>query len=1017
MKKIIELSVKHPLSTIMVFLGTVIIGLSLISGMGMDFMPEIKNTSLTVQALWPSLPAKEVRSMITLPLEESFSSIKGVKKIVSYSKDSVSSISMSFTWDTDMKLAAVEIREAIDSVYPCLPEGCKKPSVLSVNPNEEPLMIIALIPKNNDMVFAKRIAEREVKTLLLQADGVGALSIVGGLDEEIKITADQKKLSARGLTIDDLAQVISRTNYEYPAGTIIEDDKEFIVKTNGRVNGIDDLKEFYIKSDDKNQFVLSDVADLNYAFKEPTSFFELNGKKCIGITVKKRSGASPVETAASVNKEIENIRKSYKKDFELIVVKDASIYIREAIIDLVLSTILGAGIAFVVLLLFMRDFGTALIMITSVPFSIVVSLLFLRLFGRTVNAMTLGGLAMGIGMMVDNSVVVLDNLQRRIVISKEKISADKVIEYTHELSGSNIGATVVSIIVFLPVMFIPGVTGAMFTDLALSVIFSQIASFIIAITLVPVLFLMLKNYIKPKAIKSNKSSGILYERIERKYKKVFVFFIKKPVFLFSILFFLIVLGIASFAVLNIEFLSKTDIGEVNISLIQKDGTSIKKSEKTAALLNSIISEVKEVKYAITRVGGEISDLYYQADPEDKKEIIHIKAILTNDRQKNAFVIAVEIMSKLKASGISAEVAIPISSIETMLGIKDDFLRFVVYGKDHDEAQIKAEAIISLDPKYTDSSDVLIYPDSRKSLIYLEPDRESIANSGLDLALISETVRTSIDGTYPTQLLINGKEVDVKIVSTESIGKNIELIDKIPIKTNNVQSAPLVNFAKYSEKLESSCLLRVDRQDAKIIQSKSSSNKRIIEKNLLNQAAALGIEIKPYKKSAIEENASAIGMIFILVVILMYLALGAQFESFTLPLLLLSTLPLGALGIFIGLFITGNTINLNSLLGIIVLFGVAVNNGIILYETYSNRSSNDKKGILFISIYRGTIDRFKPILITVITTILSMLPLALDFSHKSSQSAMAISVIFGLIVSTVMTLFIMPLLIYKFKGRK
>lgn len=1015
MRGLISACVRRPIGTIMVFIAIILLGLIAASGLGVDFLPRLEVPRLVISASYEGLPAKEVRSLITIPLEDALSSLKGAKRSSSISRDGSSSITIDFAWGTDMRMAAVEAREAIDVAYSALPSEAKKPLVLQADPSEEAVLTIGIFPRRGDLSLARRFAERDAKTRLQQAAGVGTITLVGGAEREALVSVDIDKLAARGLSPSDLGDILSSSNYDYPAGSIREGNLEYVVKAEGSVKSVEGLGEFWCKAQGQPQFRLGDVATVSLASKDKRSFFHSGGREGIALLVRKQAGASPVSVSAAVRRELASLERSYGNDFEFVVAQDRARFVSASISDLVSSTALGAAVAFVLLLLFVRDVSTALIMISSVPFSIIASLLLMRIAGRTINVMSLGGLAMGIGMMVDNSVVVLENLQKRLVQEGRGVTPDNVIDYTHELSSSNIGATVTSIVVFLPVILLPGVLGAVFTDLALSVVFSQVASFVISITLVPVLFLLTKGGREKKA-------GLSGLRTEAAFRKAFRFVYRRPGFLVLVVGLLTLAGILSFRALPFEFMPAVDTGEIDIELVLAEGSRIEAVERAASALEQEVAEVPGVALVYARAGGEKDDAYYQADPRDRKEIAHIKAVLSEGRRPSAAAIAELIRRRLdsgrfgQAGGAALSVSLPESQVAGLLGLREGSVEYVVSGDDQADASRRSAEAAAVLAEATDRGRVEIYPSGTKTETRLIPDRDAIAKAGVDLRTVAEAARSIIDGAYPTRITLDGVDVDVHVVPEERYRNGAGSIGRILVKSGSGALLRLADLVDVREETEDSALMRIDRKDARKLSLPFSA----ADKAAVTAAAARVAAERPFMRgsgaSAIEENAQALALTFVLILALLYLSLGAQFESWSLPFAMLLALPLSLLGIFLALFLTGKSLNFDSILGIIVLFGVSVNNTIILYEDYKERSAAGGKTTL-VSIYRGTSDRVRPIVITMLTTVLSMAPVAVDFSGRSTQSSMAVAVIGGLFVSTTLTLFVAPRVFASYLGRE
>jgi len=1003
---LIALAVRRPISTLMFFLGLIVVAVTAAAGFGVEFLPDVTVPRLIVSSSYPGLPASDVRVLMAIPLEDALSSAKGVKRISSVSREGMVIVTLDYHWGTDMKMAGVEAREIIDIAYASLPSDVRKPLVLPVDPDDEPVLIIGLFPRDGDLALARRLAEREIKTRLQQASGVGTVTLVGGQEEEIRVLVDQESLAARGLGISDVSGAIESANYDYPSGTIREGDIEFLVKAKGSVDAAWKIGEFPITAQPGSaSFAVKDIAVIRTEPKERKSIFCQNGREGVALEIRKRPGFSPVDVVRSVSKELMSVQDAYGRDLDLVIERDTSRFVLESVEDLLMAVAIGVGIAFFLILIFMRDVRISLVMISSVPVSMLAALLLMKIFGRTINIMSLGGLAMGIGMMVDHSVVVVENLQRRFGLERRKVTQEAIIEFTCELSSSNVGSTLTSIIVFIPVLFLPGVIGALFTDLSLAVVFSQVSSFLASITLVPVLFLF-ASY--GNGCAQEASSG--FRRFERRFRSASRYFFRKPAILVSAITVLTLVGVVCIRFLPFEFMPDVDSGEVDATITLPQGSTMEYAAAVAADITSRISSIQGVELAYATCGGEDDDPYYQASPLESREIVHVKAVLSRRPRKSAFSAAEELRAALRSEGAPVVVSLPENSASRLLGAKNDKTEFVVFGKDQADAELKATALHDMIVAMLPGSAPSIAPSGAKQELRLIPDREALASGGKDLYSVARSVKEALDGSYPTRISAEGREIDVRVMLRDEQRLSRDDVGGIIIGAGSGNAEPLRSLAASSVVIERPALMRVDRRDA--IKVTVPRGEGAGEAAIARSAAESGLDFRSLSQSALTENAGPIAATLALVLLLLYLTLGAQFESFGLPLVLLLSLPLSVSGIFGSLYITGKSINFDSILGIIVLFGVAVNNSVILYANYRKRGGEGRHGVSLVSIYRGTSERLRAIVITMSATILSMLPIALDLSRRTTQSSMAIAIIGGLLVSTTLTLFVVPIVFYR-----
>ena len=1010
MRGLIAAALRRPTATLMVFAGVMILGAAAALNLRLELLPELTIPKLTVSTSYPGLPASEVRSLITIPLEDQLTSVKGVKRVSSVSRDSLSIVTLEFSWGEDMVSAAVRTREGIDVAYTTLPSDAGKPQVLPTEAGERPIAIVAVRPRSGDLSFARRLGEREIRTRLQQVDGVGSVVLAGGAVDEVVVSVDQSRLASKGLTMNDVATLVAKNNYDYPTGTVTEGGQEFLVKASGTVTDPAALGAFRFLGN-RSALRLSDISFISLGQRERLSFFQVNGAEAVGLSVMKRKGASPIRVSAGLKEEVARLAASYGKDLDILIVSDGSLFIAASLRNLALSTLAGSLIAFIVLIVFIRDLRTSALLMLSLPIAITVTLLALQAFGRTINIMSLGGLALGIGMIVDNNVVILENLQKRHTGSRA--TTDSVLRHTLELATSRLGSTLTLTVVFLPVIFLPGLLGPLFTDLSLSVIFAQIASFLTSITLMPVLFLLLERRAARRPTLQIRAWS------DRLFRRSLLSTFRKPWTIVTAVAVLTGLGALCVPLLGFDFMPAQDTGEIDVTVTMPYGTELERSASVSTESARVCAKIPGVRGVYARAGGEPEDSQYYADPEERREIIHLRVLLARGRSQSTSAVAAAMRSSLRIESAVVEVTLSGSIITPLLGLGKGGRAIVVKGTTQAEAQSRARTISARfkpgGPSGHLAARVNLQPEGERSEVRLIPNRDAVTVAGLSLADLAETVRNAITGSYPSRMSMEGRDLEVRVRVDRRQASRPEDLPAIVVGTPGGSEARLSELVRMRSEPSVPALYRRDKADAVIVAVEPAAGR---DHGVVTEISSLEKRyewVKSVEGSVLAENINALLAAFALVIILLYLVLGAQFESFLLPALLLTALPLSFSGISLALAISGKPISFDSALGIIVLFGIAVNNSIILYETYSARQ---KAGVPMVAaVYQGTSDRMRPILITMLITVLSLLPIAIDLSHTSAESGMAVAIIGGLFVSTVLTLFVLPpLFILYLRGR-
>ena len=988
LKWLIKNAINRPVTVLMITILVLVMGLISVNRLPVDFYPAISVPKLTVATSYGGLPAKEVLELLTIPIEDSLSSLQGLKHISSSSLDGISLIELQFAWGTDMKQAGIQAREMADIASLRLPEGSAKPMVLPVNPTERPILVLGIFPKENmDMTVLKRLCDREIRTIVQQAEGVGSIEVLGGLDEEILIEPDSSKTSAYNLTIQQLSQAIQATNVEVPAGSIEQGSVEYVIKTDSTAKTLSDIDGMYIHATNAQtkaaaQILLSDIAQVSYSTDDRTSFVSQKGKEGIALLIRSQGGYSPVSLSKNVAKKIADLDLAYGKSLDIRVLHDSSIIISESIKDLISSALLGFIVAFIVIILYLKDFSSSLIMITAIPLSLVMTLAFFPLVHVSVNTMSIGGLAIGIGMLVDDSVVVLENIQRK----SDPAIRQSVVDAALEIAGSTIGSTLTSLIVFLPLFFLPGIIGAIFKDLAWAVSLSVFFSFIVSVTVIPVLYCYFGS-MKPVSA-----------HVGSRYRKCLRFFLRKPVIICIVSVALLLIGAFCLITLNKDWLNTPASDEYAIQFTFPSGTTSDYLLKVSNSFSRVLDSADFVKSYYFYAGGKLDDPYYIATKSPENEILNCKLTLKKNSGLGEKELKKKIRTYIQDDSVTDIVITPESlSFNEILGLsKANMVTFKIPGDTYKTAYRTAGTLVA---GLKDKS-IKIYPNATRSQILVTPNWNAINRMGLDASTVANLLGSSIFGLYAGSIEGEGGRIPIRIRLPRENRSSLDGIEGTFFPNTSGSITTLSETIHAHEEVSPPVYYRSDRQNN--VYMDVPANKRALVNTLR----------KAYTDRDASEWRDQLGIIFLLFslsIFLMYVILGIQFDSFLLPLLMLAIIPFGFAGVFIALYISGSSMNLNSILGSLVVIGFIVRNGIIFYDHYSVMIRT--KDMITISIYRGANDRIRAISISFMTTLLALIPIALDISGKNPQQTMAIAIIGGLLFSSFLSLFIFPI-IYK-----
>lgn len=965
-------------------------GLSLRS-INISLLPDIAYPRLTVITSYEGLPPNEIRNLITLPLEDSFSSLKNLREMESLSRNGMSIIHLEFQWGTNNQIALVETKEIIDRSFALLPEQSNKPMVFPYDPSEEALFILGVFPKNNNISVARNLSEKEIKTRLQQLEGIGSVTVTGGTTQEIQILLDQSQMTSMANTVENVSSFIRNYNQEIPAGSIRLGNMDYIVKTDSRIKTLDELGQLMLPSQNGGYISLDEIATIDLIDAEQNSIFLKDGIEGIAISIRKTPEYNPIVLSQKLQEEIEWLNQYFHRDVEIMLVLDNTKSISKSLKDISMAGILGALAAFIILFIFLKNVRSAIILTITIPLSMIGSLLCLKLLGRSINLMSMGGMILGIGMVVDNSVVILDHLIRKCLDHK---NINSITTLVNEMASSTMGSTLTSIIVFIPVIFIPGLLGALFSDMALAVCFSLLFSFILSVTLIPVLF-----HLNPKKIKI-----IEHGRIEQIYRKLLRFSLRKPFVLVISILVLVSLGTLSGLRINKEFMNEMNQNQLTGRIILPAGTNIDFVKNTAISLSEQIMHLSLTDQVLITAGGEGGDPFYLSDPEGGKETLDITILLKPNNMRLEEQISMY-KPYLETNMGRVSLSAPKNLLSEILNLNSQNIEYRYYSDNTEDIESMKNKI----ENYLANTEHEYYfiPEGSRKYYELIPRKDIMNQYQLTPYSLSMTTGSSLHGMGAGNFDHNGKEIPIIVKLQEKDRLNANKLDQLRILVGEAGSIPISSVAERNLEDSPPMLLRQNRKDMLMFFSSKSDNQ--LQEDLQ-------IVLTEQSNLIFKENQENLIIAFSLALVLLYFLLVSQFQSFTMPIRLMAILPLSLFALLLGLNIFGMSLNLNSSLGFLVLLGLIINNSIILFETYRNMNKTSYHPIA--NVIYGSIDRIRPILITTFTTVIAMIPTAIDPLRKTSQSSMAVAIICGLSVTTLLSLFLIPSLFIRYyhKGK-
>lgn len=1024
MKKLVGFAAGKPKALLMAWAAVLLLGASAAGGMPVDYLPDVAVPTLVVSASFPGMPAEEMRALVAMPLEEALSSVKGQTRIASVSAEGKTTIVVDFAWGEPLLAASLRAAEAVDAAYPSLPEGAAKPMILPFDPAESATLIVAVRNRSGDNAASRRFAEYEAKTRFQQAAGVGSVILVGGTEREILVSVDPERAAARGVGAARIAEFLSGENVDYPAGLVREGELELPLRATGKATTRAGLALLRVPTQGGG-FPLGDVATIGEGDKERESVFALDGKEWTALEVTRRKGSSPLEASASARAAIEELRADFGRDYEIVLAHDESSRLAATIGSVVEAIGVGALIAFLVLVLFTRNLAASLILVSVMPVSIVAALAALRMAGCTANLMLLGGFSLGIGMITDNAVVALEHLLSRFR-GRDRVDGGEIAEAMGEVSGAMFGSTLTAIIVFAPVMLLPGALGALFSDLSLALIFSIFMSWLSGTTLVPALFRLLFPFLRKARMRAPAKKGIYARGLGAAFRRPLVAALAAVA--------LSVAGLATALSLRVEFMPEGDSDRVEVKADFPPGTAPEPIAAYASALTGTLRALPGIEAAWARAGGEKEDYRYQSSASARDEELTVEVAFSPDRYAGSAGARKAIEAALAGfappGGLRPSIALgkPASAIERVLGFSAAGRTVAVSGATSAEARSNAAAFASLLGAGKEGSpfaSVGVSPSGTRPELRVLPDREALAAKGLGFADIAGALSAAVEGRVATSQREAGREVEVRVKDSRRYSE--AGIGGIVAANAKEGSIPLAAVARLERTESAPETARLDRRDVAYVEASPLPGRSAEADAAIARAMAErfpgGLGASMAEGSAFESNSRAIAIAALLVVALLYLALGAQFESFSLPLLLLCAIPLSFGGVGAALAALGYSINYGSALGLIVLFGVSVNNSILLWDQSSRRfaaalaardaiPAGELRELAREAAREGALSRLRPIVMTALTSTLALLPVLFSRAELA-QKAMSAALLGGFAASTALTLLVAPLL---FSGR-
>lgn len=1015
--KLPEFSVNRRVTTAMMAMILVVLGGLAYTRLGLDFFPDLEFPTVSVITTYSGASSEDIENTITRPLEQVINSVNRVKKVNSISSEGASVIMVEFEWGTNLDFAAQDIRDQIGLYRGYLPEEVSDPLVVKFNLSQFPI-IFGGITADMPTVDLKELIEDEVGPRLERIDGVASFQVYSTDTREIRVEVDRNALESLNLTMDRILAALRMENMNLPAGYVEQRHSELLVRTLGEFQSINDIRNTVIGTSQNGQPVfLKDVADVVDGLKENRFRSRIQNTKGVIYMINKRSGANTVLTAKAINKELEKIKPSLPASVAFFPWMDQADMIQRVTKRTANNALVGGILAIFFILVFLRDWRPTLTIALAIPLSIITTFIALYAAGYTLNLLTLGGLALGVGMLVDNAVVVIENMFRHMEEGEDRKTAAK--KGASEVGMAITASTLTTIAVFFPMMFASGITGKMTRALALSIAFSLLASLFVALTVVPMVASILFKKRQNRENLSSLNDKKEFVKAKNLYRRWLRGALKHRALILLAALGLFILSFAVFPFLGTEFMPAMDRDMILLSVKLPVGSSLDETDRVVKITENILAQISEVKSISSQMGtqGEenASDLANGfATSGSHEALLWIGLTPQNQRKHSDAQILERIRGMLpKLTNVKFE-ALDMSQM--MMGGSTSPIDIKIFGKDIWQLKDIADNVVEKIRNVEGLRDVTHTLSEGKPEYHITINREEASRLGLMVSQVAGTIQTSSLGRVATRYRKGDEEVDIKARFKKKYRSRIEDIRSIPIMTPKNKMIALDQIATITKGVGPIRITRENQsRDISVVANIAGRDLGSVVRDIKTRIAGIQKRLPPgyfiefggqYEdmKDAFKVMAGA----FLLAILLVYMIMASQFESLKHPFIIMFTIPLALIGVALALLISGKPISLPVLIGFVMLGGIAVNNGIVMVD-YINQLKNkgmEKKE----AIIQGSTIRLRPVLITAFTTILGMLPMALSTSAGSEMRApMAIAVVGGLVATTFLTLFIVPII--------
>ncbi len=1043
---LLRLPVDRPVTTVMIFLSVILMGVIAWTKIPQELFPAMEYPQITIVTKYEGAGPEESEKLISKLVEETAGTVKRIKRVSSISKEGVSIVSCEFLWGTDMNFASMDIREKIDLIKESLPKDALDPIVLKYNPMQVEAMILSasykdMQPSLMQMAELRNMIKKNVKDELERLDGVAKVDLKGGEQKEILVEIDKGRLLANQLAITDVITSLQTANITYPAGTIKEEKHEYIVKTVGEFKNLEDIENLSFGKQDQQQgearyrrdrtyegdtgekiIYMRDIADVKESLKDRKGMSRYNSKDNISIGIFPQSGANLINMSKLVHNKMEELKEKLPENVEVKIIYDQSIFIKQSLNNIYESGLQGILLTFILLYFFMKSFVGSAIINTAIPISLCVTLSIMYFQGITINSMSLGGLTIGIGMVVDNGNVVIENILMALHRNKDLPKKECIYNASSTLLAPILSSTITTIAIFIPFVFVAGMIGQLFKQLALTITYAMIASIFSAMFLVP--RLALTANVKNISVTAGRKAieeyfvPLLKTTLNFKALKVFVF-----IFLYALL------GVATVYFIPKEFMAKSDERRFVLNVSMHPDTPLEVTDSVVRRIEKAISRYEEVRDVSTSIGSTGEDTGAGAVETTGVYQARIITNLTSKGMSTNRIVA-DLSDEIKKWNIKnldvefiTQQGLFGSGIGSSSGVTVE-----LKGKELSKLREYADKLKSQMEAMPEFYGIKIDPSDEVPELRLTIDRERASLFGLSTQDIAAMTLAGIKGFVATKLKLPDDEIDIRVRMKPEDRDTLDKVLEMTAYSSWGMTIQLKQIAQSNFVKTLPAIKRVEGERTYLVTANVKGNftKAVGELQLLLDDMYYNKDVNAFitgEMLAMKEALSQVSFALILGVVIIYMILASEFESLLQPVIVMTAVPLGIIGSLVTLLVTGQSINSISMLGIIMLVGNVVNISILLVDRYNFHYSKDPdkyRDILVLKqmVITTTSDHIRPIIMTTLTTVVGLIPLALGLGEgATTNQPMAIAVCGGLTFALGLALLFVPFIYLYSKGMR